>query len=228
MTVNDASNGLGQFSSGGGPGAGVLAPLASTSLPPSGTRTLTVISRPASLFSAVITPGPRQFGGTMGILGGFSVQWTATSTGFPSGNLKIISPEPFPNPGVPSTQAGTGSATGKLVLSHTVQNFTVPSWLSVWGKNWTTGSATAIALTGSAQTSSTAMGFDVITAMGHRNIQMVTPALTAYTVSIGNAVEGGNNVLNLTFAPETGGSAMLGFGVAALGLIHWVRRRKDH
>ena len=50
------------------------------------------------------------------------------------------------------------------------------------------------------------MGFDVITLMGHRNIQMVTPALTAYTVPIGNAVEGGNNVLNLTFAPEPGGS----------------------
>jgi hypothetical protein len=214
MTTNDVSNGLGQFSSGGGPGAGVLAPLASTSFPPSGTRTLTVISRPASLFSAVITPGPRQFGGTMGILGGFSVTWTATSTGFPSGNLVITSP----------SQAGTGTATGKVVLVHTVQNFTVPSWINVWGKNWTTGSATAIALTGSAQTSSTAMGFDVITALGHRNIQLVTPALTAYTTPLGSAVEGGNNVLNLTFAPEPGASAMLGFGVAALGLIHWSRR----
>jgi MYXO-CTERM domain-containing protein len=72
------------------------------------------------------------------------------------------------------------------------------------------------------------MGFDVITAMGHRNIQMVTPNLTAYTTPIGASVEGGNTVLNLTFAPEPGGSAMLGFGVAALGLIHSVRRRKDH
>jgi hypothetical protein len=72
------------------------------------------------------------------------------------------------------------------------------------------------------------MGFDVITGLGHRNIQMVTPALTAYTSPLGSSTEGGNNVLNLTFAPEPGGSAMLGFGVTALGLMHSVRRRKDH
>jgi hypothetical protein len=226
MTYADLKNGLGVFASGAGPGSLTTAPLSGTSILPSGTRTLTVVSRPASVFQAIVTKGPRQFGGTMRLLGGTITTLTFTSPAFPSGVVTVPSPTTFP-----TAQGDFATDMGKRTFIHTVMSsITQMSWITGWGFPWTTGSVTAIARTGSASTSSTAQGFDTLTPAGHRNIQMVAPTLVVYTATVSNAHSnnGGTSVANFTFAtaPEPGVLALLGFGACTVCALHWIRRRK--
>jgi hypothetical protein len=216
-------NGLGRFAAGSGAGSQTLAPLHSYSVPPTGTRG-TIPSRPASIFAAKIRQGPRQFGGTMRQLGTQVSSISLTSPSFPSGILSMpFGPAPFAQ-----AQGISGTATGLRRMTHNTQGFTVASWITFWGKKFTTGSVTAYARTGSLSSSTTTMGFDTLTAMGHRNIQMVTPVLVSFLTNTGlPSTISGFVRLDLTFteAPEPGAVVMLGIGLGTLVVLHRVRRR---
>jgi hypothetical protein len=114
-------------------------------------------------------------------------------------------------------------------MTHNVQGFTVASWITVWGRPFTTGTVTAYARTGSASSSTTGMGTDVLTpTYGHRNIQLVSPMLIAYTTSTGIPSTNSGFVLadfTFTTAPEPGAVVMLGLGLGAIVALHRVRRR---
>jgi hypothetical protein len=183
-----------------------------------GTRTFT---QPGQVLK--ITPGARQFGGTMRLLGKLGAQrgfvksgqggvWTGTHTW----NLL-----PVIGRGTSFTETTTTRLSNPTALS--AQDVT----LAATGFPWTTGSV-GVRATGFFSTSLYRAGFDNRTASGsYGTIQFVSPALVQWQgPGAFEELRGVIAILKIQFLPEPQGWVMLGVGVCALALLRRVNRRR--
>jgi hypothetical protein len=170
-----------------------------------------------------ITPGARQFGGTMRLLG------------------KLGAERRFVNPGQGGVWQGThtwnllpvigrGTSITKTAMTRLYNptlNWPQDATLAATGFPWTTGSV-GVRATGFFSTSLYRAGYDNRTASGsYGSVQLVSPALVAWQ-GPGTFEEwrGVIAILKIQFLPEPQGWVVLGVGVCALALLRKVSRRR--
>jgi len=219
--VNDA----GAFFAGGGAAAGL------------GQVTKTGMGQRAGTW--IIHEGDRGFGGAMGLLGFYGVKrlkWivpgkVGTYINSPS-DWNMVYPLGRPRFGTvySYTPMGTEWFNPHQITDSAINN--VNGNVSVWtaygtGTLWTTGSVTVYALEGVAlPTIHRRAGYDIVTAGGVRNIQLVTPELTHWNGTGWLSHTGAVGILKLQITPEPGAILMLAAGGGLLALLHGVSRRR--
>jgi hypothetical protein len=214
-TVFSVLNQSGTLTAGGGPGSGTFAPRAG--VPPV----------PASRLRVGFVAGTNQFGGTVSLLGNFYNYFSWVSTIYGPGLFKGYANFPLM---AGRTFAGTVMATG--MASHTTltsmgQPFVTTTLYTAWGFPWTTGTVTGIAFTGTAPTSTSAMGFDGRNAAGTTGtLQLVTPWIDYFRGSYDGGVAGTSVWVVTMETPEPGHVILLGTGLATLGFLYRMRTRK--
>jgi len=208
-TQANLANATGWFSAGYGPGSFFTSP------------------GPAGNAVAQVVKGSQQFGGSMRILG--SLIWDIRFTRLLPGTQTFVGPH-----GAFLAAGGTGTTTTIWRSGYRFAPSYSPTVISSYsvrntGFRWTTGQARVSASSTVANgayyyTRLVATGFNTTTAMGIKNIQLVTPVLTHY-LGPNNLHTGAIAILNLQFAPEPSAWLSLGAGILCLFTLHRVGHR---
>lgn len=187
----------------------------------------------------VIREGARGFGGPMGLLGKLGARNIIVVPGKAGSYVGTITWNMVPALGreqyaTPIGYTAMGKTTAWQNPHETADTLTnnVNGNQTIWNFRatatpWTTGSAAVYALGGVGPTISHQAGYDITTAGGARNIQLVTPQLV-HIIGPGFSTHAGQiAILNLVITPEPGKLFLLAAGGAILALLYWANERRS-
>jgi len=211
----------GTFFVGGGPGAATSAP---------------VSAFPASRLGVTFKGGPRQFGGTLALLGTHRPRWGRMLSPYSQycWDFSIVPHGDCwkwyqPLSAIGGAFGGSTFGRASLVPAASGSLFDI----TVWGFPWTTGTVTARVPVGLAGTSSLARkGTDQRTPSGSGNLQLVTPFVLRRTEDRGAWppqawYQAGIAILDLQFVPEPSADIALASGMLFLAGLSRLDRSRD-
>jgi len=214
-SARDLRNGTGFFKPGGGPGK----------------RTFTVSGGSGPGARIAVTPGAKQFGGTLGILGLIRSQRAHVHN-----HKTYVGSYDFFNTVFGRSCTGTGcllptsQPTATIYMKYrTAMGKATTVYMTPWGLPWTTGVVSISATEGPFPTRFRRSGYDNRTVNGLGTIQMVSPHLVKWDFRSRNEPwdrhTGTIGILRIRFVPEPSGCAMLTAGAAWIALLARRRRR---